>query len=728
MTKQNIHIPFFFIVIVGIASLISQVSFIRLNGQSFHGNEISMCFVLGHWLLWTGLGSYFSSKIVLGNFKRKYLFILSLTYCLALLIFSNLLLIIRPVLNINISEIQPLEKTFLITLILFSIPGFLNGMFFPFLVKWINIHTKQSAMHFVYITEIIGSILAALIFYLLILLKISTLSILQITILILVLTSIILFINSARKKFLSFLISIIIFIIINQLLTPLLIKIKWQPFTTISQTESPYLAISKVNNYSEETIFGNNEPLWTFGNKKPAEEMVHFALLNHPNPKSVVIIGLATEDIFVEIDKYTCITNVVVIQTDEILQNALLNNNKNMGKYRFEILFINKDPFVYLNSINSKHDIILLNIPMPVNLLWNRFYSQEFLKLYNNILHFDGILAIHLEGNEVFLTGEQIKYLKILENTTLSTFNYSTWIPGNTIHLLASDSQFDNLSLLNKMKEIGLENDYITDYYLIDRLAPMKKMFLENRLKKCDETAINSIIKPFGFYYYTLFWNEMTGTVFKPFYNFLSEQNLLVIIIVILFLFFLLFSSNHNETRQLFLNMLICGFSIMSIQTILIILYQSYIGGLYQQIMLLTSIFMVGAGLGSIIHLKFINKNSYKSLYLFLLFLIFLSVTSLILTKISNIKIFYLIIYFLILGNGILSSLIFSQISTLYKIISKKNIAHLSGKIYALDIIGSGIGVYLTSAMIIPIWGMISAIQFIFIINLVVFTWNLLNK
>nr|MBC8491394.1 hypothetical protein [Candidatus Neomarinimicrobiota bacterium] len=167
---------------VGIMATIGQLIFLRLVAQSFYGNEITMCIAIGHWLLWTGIGSLAGSTYLRNVDKSPRLLPLMIFYSLFLVLCSYSLLLIRRIFGIELSEMIGLGRIFLWTGMLFMIPSFLNGLFFPFLVRWVTDRKSQFPVHHVYIGEVIGSAMGGILFILLIRSGSNTLVLLHLTI------------------------------------------------------------------------------------------------------------------------------------------------------------------------------------------------------------------------------------------------------------------------------------------------------------------------------------------------------------------------------------------------------------------------------------------------------------------------------------------------------------------------------------------------------------------
>ncbi|MFA7564015.1 MAG: hypothetical protein WCZ01_02020 [Candidatus Neomarinimicrobiota bacterium] len=136
--------------VMGAVAMIAQVAYLRLTAQSFYGNELTMCIALGHWLIWTGLGSLVGARLVRRNSSEKWLATIVLSYGMVLIIFAGLLFLNRRIAGILAGTVVGLGTIFAWTFILFSLPAWLNGLFFPLIVNWSKL--KRSFPRFIQFT------------------------------------------------------------------------------------------------------------------------------------------------------------------------------------------------------------------------------------------------------------------------------------------------------------------------------------------------------------------------------------------------------------------------------------------------------------------------------------------------------------------------------------------------------------------------------------------------
>ena len=93
--QPKIKYKLLYTVLLGCLAMAAQLAFIRLATFSFFGNELTICFVMGHWLLWSGLGGIVGSSLVRHYKSDRFIFFLTLLYAIVLIVFAYLTIIMR---------------------------------------------------------------------------------------------------------------------------------------------------------------------------------------------------------------------------------------------------------------------------------------------------------------------------------------------------------------------------------------------------------------------------------------------------------------------------------------------------------------------------------------------------------------------------------------------------------------------------------------------------------
>jgi len=147
-------------VVMGMTSMLLQITVLRLLLSTFSGNELDIGITLSFWLIWVGIGSYTGVKI-----KLKYAFVISFIL-IALLSIPTVLAIkvIRPVLSLEPGEATSLFATIISTALSLLPLCILIGLRFPLAVSYSG---GSDAAGKVYGLEALGAFLGGVLFTLL---------------------------------------------------------------------------------------------------------------------------------------------------------------------------------------------------------------------------------------------------------------------------------------------------------------------------------------------------------------------------------------------------------------------------------------------------------------------------------------------------------------------------------------------------------------------------------
>ena len=697
---------------VGVLAMISQLAFLRVATISFSGNELTLCLILGHGLLWTSLGGFIGSRRVERNSDPR-LFPLFLIYAAILIIFIYALFLIRQILGIPNSQLLGIGSIFLWTLLAMGPPAFLNGLCFPLLMAYGEAGECKPAVRKMYALDVFGSATGAILFALMIGLGLHSFRVLHLMVLLfLVCVSFIL----PLRRGLRYL------IVVTAAMFTLglwgwgfaqFLALKWQPADVRLFTESPYVSITLTGYADRLSLFGDNEPIVSNGNVESAEETIHFALLSHPEPRRILLIGIVSPEMQKQLQYYSSVCCVTAVSPDRKLVGTI---RKYFGQDvpRSWLKTIFADPFHFLRRTAEQFDVIIVNVPLPVNVQWNRFYTAEFYRLCEMHLDGDGILAMQFPAGESFLTDEHASFLRSMQATLATVFRHYAWIPGETAHLLGSDQAIRNdyPTLLRRLDQLTAQPQYVQDYYLFDRLSPLRTEFLQRNLESQSDFHINRLLHPVGFYYDTVLWDQRVGGWIKPLYQYLKGIKSWIpatVFVLLLAVVSSILRRQKSRRNMLCLNMLLAGFILMSLESILIILFQSFVSGVYGRIMLLTLAFMLGASCGAWLQNRILPDAAKLHVALALFIVLVVVVGGLLFVSLAPL-LYALCIILILICAGLLGGIIFPVLSRLLQFYRQSSLASSAGQMYAWDVIGSCCGAYLVSALIIPVYGIPAAV------------------
>jgi len=165
----------------------------------------------------------------------------------------------------------------------------------------------------------------------------------------------------------------------------------------IEQMDTPYNNLAISESEGQFNFYQNGTPLFSTGDMISNEENVHYAMLQHHNPKNVLLLSGGISGTIDEILKYN-ITSIDYVEADPgliYLGNKYLKNlqkNKNVN-------IINQDARLFLKDYEKKYDVVLINLPDPSNTFLNRYYTIEFIEELKQRLTRSSVISINLSAS-----------------------------------------------------------------------------------------------------------------------------------------------------------------------------------------------------------------------------------------------------------------------------------------------------------------------------------------
>jgi spermidine synthase len=521
--------------------------------------------------------------------------------------------------------------------------------------------------------------------------------------------------------------------------------IQWKGYKVIDSRNSIYANITVAKRGNQIVFFENGLLLAAIpDNKMIAEESVHFALLMHPNPKTVLLIGGGTTGLLDEILKYP-VRQVDYLEVDPLiirLSKKHLPQDLQKGLNDKRVSIKNIDARFFVKSETTKYDCILIHAGSPLSAHINRYYTVEFFEQLRNMLNDNAIVAFSLNSSENYINRELKYFLQSIYFSLKHSFDDIKIIPGDTAYFIASTGKsyltYDYKEILIRLNERNIDAKYVREYYLFSKLSPQRVSYVENVLKEKIGALPNYDLKPAGYFYnLTFLTTYFKDSVFTWLLRSANALNIWIIFAGLMFIAgfigFLRLKSIDFRDEISFFSMAITGFSAMAIQVIILLTFQIIYGYLFYKLGFILSAFMVGLVLGSYCAVRFsIFKEEFKALKLmqFLIFAYALALpfifSLLINTKSSAVNNFGENVIFILLPVvcGILCGAQFSYVN---KVCLKKegDSARIGGLTYALDLFGSCIAAFVTAIFLIPVIGILQTCLLVAGMNL--FAWIFLS-
>ena len=665
--------------LIGFISTAAQIILMREILNIAGGFEFAAGAFLGAWLLASAAGSVserFASEVSV--LKINLLFLSGFVITVLLLILFNILLL-AP------GESPSFLETVLFSIIVLLPFCFVSGYSFTKLLRLNDIRNKTIAGRSFSI-ETAGGITSGLIISVLVSGILNNYSLL--------LTLLILYSGYIIIRFLVFstLGRVIIFALLPVLIAALIIfnvdvyfrGLLMRGTGVTSTKDTPYGNITTGIYGGEESIFYNQRLIRWNEDDAEQEENIHYALLQHPHPVSVLLISGDISASSEQLEKYN-VKKIVYVERDPELV-------KRFVKTVPEVVVVEKDDaFRYVKNTVERFDVIIIQLPPPSTLVLNRFYTASFFSDLKSILYDGGIIQFSPGVSENYINKESVVYYSSLFNTVGAVFRHVLPVKGQRLYFLASDAPLSS-SFCVMAEEKNIVNTYVNSFYLSDDLTEKKTQEILSLMER--SVRINTGNRPSAVFYYQ-------GLTLSKF----PGERLPLFLLVAIILGLPLLSLRKDS-----IPMYTSAAALASFEIIILITLQSTIGAMYQLTGLVIACIMAGLATGSGIRARSALWNSVHVSFAGMFLFYFM--TGLLINGIYN-EDNKGILLIIMLISGFVPAFF---TGSLFRILTLK---YDSSLIYTADLAGSSMGFLAITIFIFPVLGIQNTI---FVLSGLIFT------
>jgi spermidine synthase len=680
---MNSLIPF---VVMGMTSMLLQITVLRLLLSTFSGNELDIGITLSFWLIYVGLGSYTGVRLKLRHaFTFSFVLIALLAQPIALAIRA-----IRPVLSLEPGEIVSLTSTVLSTAVSLFPLCFVIGVQFPLAVSYSG---GSNAAGRVYGLEAVGAFLGGALFTFVISGRMEAMELC----LLIALINIVIAAYVSRNK-------IIIFVLIIPLsfyfvFREIAISLPWSGIGPSQTFESRYGEIAVIKVKGQSSIYTDGHLLFSYPDVPSEELRTHLIMAVHPSASRILVIG-GSPGVIKEFLKYP-VDSVDFVELDprivEISFGLLGTEDRNAVKDR-RVRIVIEDGRRFIKKLKRPaYDLIVLNLPQPSTASINRFYTSDFFKEAKGVLKDNGILALTIYRSTGYIGRSMQTASGSIYNSLTSVFSYVEVTAQEYGGLFASDSPIhtDSETLESRFIKSGIVTRYFNQYIFRDAFSPLGVDYVRRRLGNIK--FVNTDLRPSAYLYNLMLWAEVHGGKVLKYLLDIRGWHVISISVVILLLVSLLIFG--KKKRVIYYSIFTTGFSGMSFMLIVILVYQSIYGYVYEMIGILAATFMIGLWAGALMFRH--AKRALKMLFYLELLTITLALSA---TLFFNAEPLFYVLIFL---SGTITG---GQFSTANISIGEPE---AGGRLYAIDLIGSFLGAFVPSMVLIPLFGVSNTLLFI---------------
>jgi len=729
----------FALFLIGFAAIVGQILLIRELLVIFYGNELSAAIVLASWLVWTSLGSTTLGRITDAISHKHRVFAL-VQLLLALLLPASIIMVrlSRLLWNIPVGEVIGLARMLGISFAILAPFCFLSGFLFAL---GCTLHSeatggKGKSVGSVYLLEAIGSGVGGVVFSALFVHLLNHLQTCFVVSTMLVLSSLLLSFHlsgqAGNRSWVwvsgSVLVGLFLLLTLQGRRWEMMSRgWEWSGYRLISSEDTLYGNLTAVSTEGQINFYENGLWMFTYPDLLTAEESVHFAMLQHPEPQRILLVGGGISSSLAQILKYPTVSRVDYVELDPKLiamGRRILPREATRAVDDPRVHLIHADGRKHIKTTESRYDVIIVNLPDPMTAQLNRFYTVEFFLEARRITLPGGILSLSLTSSENIIGPTLAQLLNSLHRSMSLVYRDVLVLPGATARffgsmepgILVSDPQV----LVNRIGERELALKYVRGYYLLFNLSRDRLDYFRGILETARGIRINRDLSPSCYFYDIIHWSAQYTPRLKEIFLIIARIELrwfIFPIAMVTALFLALAQRRVREKAQkpaLLYAVFVTGYSEMTLNVVLILAFQILYGYVYYKIALLITAYMIGLILGSWHITPYVERirrplrvlmpiQGGIALYaLLLLGIIIVFHRAHTPSRISSVMEVGFPV--LTVAAGYLGGLHFPLANAIY-LGGRREVGKVASLVYGMDLVGSSVGALMAGIILLPVLG-----------------------
>ncbi|MCX7590472.1 MAG: hypothetical protein N2255_02480, partial [Kiritimatiellae bacterium] len=399
----------------------------------------------------------------------------------------------------------------------------------------------------------------------------------------------------------------------------------------ILSTDTVYQNLALARQGDQFTIYGNGQVMFTFPDPHGTEHKIHFVMAQSPHARKILLLGGNPAADIPELLKYGPDLVVHVELEPQILEVLKIADPGAIASLQADhrVRFLSEDAPRFIRLTPERFDAVIVNAPEPLTISANRFYTLDFFSAVRRILSPTGFVYVSVAGSEQLqaeaaLPGASVfrTLKKVFPKVLVTAGAHHAFFAGGTMSTIT----FDRQELFTRSCEAGVTNLYFRPEYLLvaEEIAPEKVQYVETRLGEL-RVPENTTMRPVASFYNLFLWSRFSGSKVDRWLRLLYELKVdrlgkgitgtglgLVLAGALIGGAMRRRAAPQGADRMkiprqgsrwamgmLGLLMASTGFLAMSLEVMLIFLFQSLFGYVYAKVGLIVGLFMLGLVCGA---------------------------------------------------------------------------------------------------------------------------------
>jgi len=494
---------------------------------------------------------------------------------------------------------------------------------------------------------------------------------------------------------------------------------RWSGLGLVENRDTRYGNIATVRRFEQVGLYESGLLMFSWPDRASAEELVHYALLEHHGPGRLLLIGGGVAGALGEALKYPDLRVDYVELDPELIDCARRHlddaASEALDSPRVEIHFL--DGRLFVQRTDRRYDVVVVDLPDPLTAQINRFYTVGFFREIERLLEPGGLLAFRVTSAENYIGDELADFLSGLRRSLEEVFAQVVVLPGHSALFFASSREgrltADPRILTDRLLERGLRNQFVSEHLIPFRLTGERISYLEERLAQ-GKGEINTDLRPVCYFYNMVLWSTRFGAAEQSVLSALTRLRggwAAAAVALVFSPFILAVAGRRGRTSAALLGAIFAmGFSEIGMEIVMILAFQVFCGYVYSKIGMVMAAFMAGLAVGAWAAYRFSRSTGLgriAAVQATMAALALLGLVALVGFESAGagapaVEAFTILF---LLAAGAVGGLQFVLANGLYLRLRGEGADQAIGAGYGIDLLGSALGAVLVSAVLIPISG-----------------------
>ena len=450
----------------------------------------------------------------------------------------------------------------------------------------------------------------------------------------------------------------------------------------IHYEESRYARLTVQRHLEQVTLFADGRPEAGNEDIAQAEATVHYPLSQLDGPARILLLS-AGGGMTAEIEKHRPAA-VDYVELDPAVAKLLGRYDIIAPVAGMHTILSDARAWLQKAPAEEKYDAVIMNLPEPDTFQLNRFFTDGFFALVKRHLSRKGIFSFRVEGFANYMTPDQRDELSSLRVTAQRHFAHVRLLPGEQIVFLCRQAPID-LDIPGRLAARGIETRFVAPFYYGDVTAE-RMAALEAELD--PQAPVNTDTRPY-----------LMRIMFRQWFSKFGFSPAVFIVALVLILAAYLVRRRPEE-----LVLFTTGMIAMGAETLVIFAFQIFFGVIYVKIGLIVTIFLAGLMPGAWLGYRFGKRTRRRLLIISDIVLIVLMGTAAGFFRwvADGVPEGYYYLY------GFLVSLVCGfQFPLALDLLG--DVHQWAVRIFSADLAGAACGALVTSTLLIPYTGLVAA-------------------